>query len=214
MSWFVGLPPGSVDPVAGNGAPVASRGSTFADDLDPPLDAGLRLPSLTGGSGLSPDESGERDVEGRRRAWRLHAVEGSVTPLRRELSEFLRGATLSDDERHDVLLAGCEAASNAVEHAQDPSEPFVEVLTEIADAGVRIVVRDDGQWRHAAPGAHRGKGLAMMWALADTTISPGPQGTTVTIRSSPGHGRHPFFPRGDGESTNVDRGRCPGLGGR
>lgn len=214
MIRFGGLRPRSGSPVDGDGDPVASRDSSFADDVGPPLDAGLRLRSLTGGGGPSPDESGERDMEWRRRAWRLHAVEGSVTPLRRELSEFLRAATLSDDERHDVLLAACEAASNAVEHARDPSEPFVEVLTEIANAGVRIVVRDHGQWRHAAPGAHRGHGLAMMWALADTTISPGPQGTTVTIRNSPRHGRRPVFPRGDGAAANVGHGPYPELDDR
>jgi anti-sigma regulatory factor (Ser/Thr protein kinase) len=200
--------------VGGNGDAVASDNGTFADDLGPPPDTGVRLRSVTGGFGLSPAASGERKMEGRRRAFRLHAVEGSVTPLRRELSEFLRGATLSVDERHDLLLAACKAASNAVEHARDPSEPFVEVLAAIADAGVRIVVSDHGQWRHTAPGAHRGQGPAMMGALAHPTISPGPQRTSVTIRSSPGHGRHPVFPAHDGAAANVGPGSYPGPGGR
>jgi len=213
MIRFGGLPPRSVNPLAGDGAPVASRDSSFADDLEPPPDPSIRLPSWTGASGLSPAAHPDREM-GRRRAWRVHAVEGSLTALRRELSEFLRGATLSDDECYDLLLAACEATSNAVEHARDPSEPFVDVLTDIGDDRATIVVRDHGHWRHAAPGAHRGQGLAMMWALADTTIAPGPQGTTVTIRSSPRHGRHPVFPRGGGESANVGRGRYPGLGGR
>lgn len=206
MIRFGGLRPRSGRPADGDGDPVASRDSTFADDLGPPLDAGLRLRSMSRSGGLLPDASGERDMEGRRRAWRLDAVEGSVAALRGELREFLRGATLSDDERHDLLLAACEAVSNAVEHAREPSEPFVEVLTEMGDAGVVIVVRDHGQWSPAAPGAHRGQGLAMMWALADTAITAGPRGTTVTMGRSPRYGRHPVPPYTDGEAAKVDPG--------
>src|SRR5690242_13880417 len=130
----------------------------------------------------------DHEVDGRRRSWRLRAIESSVTTLRRELSDVLRAAGLSREDHIDLLLAACEAVSNAVEHAQDPSEPFVDVLSEIGDARVTILVRDHGHWRDAAPGAHRGRGLAMMWILADTTVAPGPQGTTVTLRSSPRHG--------------------------
>ena len=94
-------------------------------------------------------------------------------------------AALSGDERYDLLLAVCEAASNAIEHARDPSEPFIDVLSEISDGRVTVVVRDHGQWSSAASGPHRGRGLQMMWLLADTTLAPSPRGTTVTIRSSP-----------------------------
>lgn len=136
------------------------------------------------------------EMDGERRGWRLRAIHSSVPTLRRELTDFLRAANLPDDDRNDLLLAACEAASNAVEHAQDPSEPFVDVLSEIDDARVTIVVLDHGHWRDAAPGEHRGRGLAMMWILAETTIVPGPSGTTVTIRSSPRHGGHPVPPDG------------------
>lgn len=97
---------------------------------------------------------------------------------------------MSGDERYDLLLVACEAASNAVEHPREPSQPFVDVLSEIGDADVTIVVRDHGHWRDGAPDLHRGRGLAMMWILAETTVTPGPQGTTVTIRNSPRHGRY------------------------
>jgi anti-sigma regulatory factor (Ser/Thr protein kinase) len=120
-----------------------------------------------------------------------------VTVLRRGLNDFLRGGPLSDDERYDLLLAVCEAASNAIEHAENPSEPFVDVLTEVSDAGVTIVVRDHGQWCDATPGTDRGRGLAMMWILADTTVAPGTHGTTVTIRSRPRHRQHPVPAHGE-----------------
>ena len=132
---------------------------------------------------------------------RLSATAGSVTALRRELREFLCEGALSDDERYDLLLAACEATSNAIEHPREPSEPFVDIAAGIGDTGViTITVRDHGQWRDAPAGTHRGRGLAMMWMLATTTVAPGPQGTTVTIRSSPRHGRHPSASYGEYEA--------------
>jgi anti-sigma regulatory factor (Ser/Thr protein kinase) len=128
--------------------------------------------------------SQDRLPDGRRRSWRLPATTVSVTVLRRGLNDFLRGAALSDDERYDLLLAGCEAASNAIEHAADPSEPFFDVVTELGDDGVTIVVCDHGQWRDATPGTYRGRGLVMMRALVDTTVEALPKGTTVTLRSN------------------------------
>jgi anti-sigma regulatory factor (Ser/Thr protein kinase) len=103
--------------------------------------------------------------------------------LRRGLNDFLRGAALTDDGRYDLLLAGCEAASNAIEHARNPSEPFFDVLTEIGDDSVTIVISDHGQWRDATVDTYRGRGLVMMRALVDTTMEALPQGTTVTLRS-------------------------------
>jgi anti-sigma regulatory factor (Ser/Thr protein kinase) len=130
-------------------------------------------------------------MDGRRRSWRLRAIDSSVTTLRRELTDSLRGAALSPDERNDLLLVTCEAVGNAVEHPRDSDEPSVDVLSEIGDARVTVVVRDHGHWRETPSGVHRGRGLATMWILADTIVAPGPRGTTVTIRSSPRHGRHP-----------------------
>ena len=175
------LLPRSGTPVHGDSAKLASRPNACAAELA---------------------------MDGRRRGWRLRAIHSSVPTLRRELTDFLRAANLSDDDRYDLLVAACEAASNAVEHAQDPSEPFVDVLSEIDGARVIIVVHDHGQWLDAGPGNHRGRGMAMMWILAETTIVPGPSGTTVTIRSSPRHGGHPA-PQGGPRSSE----RLPWLAG-
>lgn len=119
-----------------------------------------------------------------RKEWRLPSTERSVCSLRHGLRSFLDGTGLSPDELHDLLLAACEAATNAIEHAQHPSEPYVDVLFEVEDGQVTIVVRDHGQWRDGPTGPHRGRGLMMMAALADTTVTALPQGTTVTIRPS------------------------------
>src|SRR5918912_3526323 len=110
---------------------------------------------------------------GRRRHWRLPATERSVTVLRRALDTFLAQADLSDDERYDLLLVACEAASNAIEHASNPTEPFFEVTAEIGHARITIVVCDHGQWRGAPPRAPPGAGLPREWCFAGTTAAAG-----------------------------------------
>ena len=96
---------------------------------------------------------------------------------------FLADTSLSDDEIEDLLLAASEAANNAVEHAQEPTEPFFDVCTEVNDGEVTIVIQDHGGWRQPTSPSDRGRGLAMMRALADTTVTARLNGTVVTIRS-------------------------------
>jgi anti-sigma regulatory factor (Ser/Thr protein kinase) len=154
-------------------------------------------------AGARGDASPNAGPAGPRQRWRLPATGRSVTVLRRGLDAFLREANLSDDERYDLLLVACEAASNAIEHPGNPTEPFIEVLAEIAGPRVTIVVCDSGQWRDAPAGTHRGRGLAMMWLLADTAVAAGPHGSTVTIRSSPRHGRPRDGQRGAGNGSRT-----------
>ena len=193
-------------PVGDEGAEVVRWPDTFAGDFGRPTEAGPPPPTSPAGRWPSGNTSHNGRPTGPRQHWRLPATERSVTFLRRALDAFLREADLSDDERYDLLLVACEAASNAIEHAWNPTEPFVEVMAEIGDHRVTIVVCDSGQWRDAPAGPHRGRGLAMMWILADTTVVAGRHGTTVTMRSSPRHGRHPGGERGAG---NGSRTSCP-----
>jgi anti-sigma regulatory factor (Ser/Thr protein kinase) len=198
------------DPEAVRDLRIDSRSTAAAHpDHLPESGPGLQPGTSTAGGGPSIAACQNGGPAGRRQDWRLPAAVGSVTVLRRGLDDFLRGAPLSDDQRYDLLLAACEAASNAVEHAKNPREPFVEVRAEFGDARVTITVRDQGQWSDGPPGPHRGRGLAMMWILADTTVAAGPRGTTVTIRSSPRHGRHAVSPRGDGAAASISDGGTP-----
>jgi anti-sigma regulatory factor (Ser/Thr protein kinase) len=103
--------------------------------------------------------------------------------MRWGLRAFLGDAGLSGDELEDLILAACEAASNALEHAQHSTEPFFDVATQVTDDVVTIVVHDHGQWRAQTSSPHRGRGLAMMSVLADTSVAVGDRGTTVTLRS-------------------------------
>ena len=118
------------------------------------------------------------------RTWRFPATTLSLRDLRRELRPFLAGSRLADGEIDDLVMAGCEAAANAVEHARDPTQPCIDVLAEIDGRRVRVVVRDYGRWvtdRRAA--GDRGRGLHLMTTLAAMSLTSGPRGTAVTLRS-------------------------------
>jgi anti-sigma regulatory factor (Ser/Thr protein kinase) len=115
--------------------------------------------------------------------WRFPATPQSVPALRRALRRLFGTAELDEDQAYDLLLAACEAVTNAVEHAQDPTEPFVDVAAEVGGGRVLITVRDHGQWRERVPSMDRGRGSTLMSAFADISAVPSPEGTTVTIRA-------------------------------
>jgi anti-sigma regulatory factor (Ser/Thr protein kinase) len=76
-----------------------------------------------------------------------------------------------------------EAATNAFEHAQDPTEAFFDVSVHVDDREVRIAVRDYGQWRERMPSMDRGRGGTLMSAFGQITATPSPAGTTMTVVS-------------------------------
>ncbi|NEM06740.1 response regulator [Geodermatophilus normandii] len=115
--------------------------------------------------------------------WRFPSRASSIPALRRRLRALLDGAGLDRDRVYDLVLAACEAATNAVEHAQDPVEPVVDVRVTLDDGAVEIAVRDHGQWKERTSSMDRGRGSMLMSAFAEITAVPGPAGTTVTIRS-------------------------------
>ena len=114
--------------------------------------------------------------------WSLPAEAPSVPFLRRRLRAVLDDAGLPPDQVHDLLLAVGEAVSNAIEHALNPTRPGIDVIAEVAHGRVTVVVQDYGEWRPGPSGRHRGRGLTMLSALADTTVTSPGCGTTVTIR--------------------------------
>jgi signal transduction histidine kinase/CheY-like chemotaxis protein/anti-sigma regulatory factor (Ser/Thr protein kinase) len=114
--------------------------------------------------------------------WRFPSTPHAIPALRRALRRLFTAAELDEEQSYDLLLAACEAATNAVEHAQEPTEPFVDVSAEVGGGRVVITVRDYGQWRERVPSMDRGRGSTLMSAFADITAVPSPEGTTVTIR--------------------------------
>jgi signal transduction histidine kinase/CheY-like chemotaxis protein len=123
--------------------------------------------------------------------WRFPSTPQAVPALRRALRRLFSTAELDEDQAYDLLLAACEAATNAVEHAQEPIEPYVDVTAEVGGGRVVITVRDYGQWRQRVPSMDRGRGSTLMSAFADVTAVPSPEGTTVTIRAPRAEGLPP-----------------------
>ena len=157
--------PGEEVPVSGVPAPRAE------DEVAPPP-----------AEPVEPVEEDQDDDDHRAR-WRFPATVHAVPALRRRLRALLTEAGLEEDQTYDLLLAACEAATNAVEHAQQPSEPYVDVTVDVSGDGVEITVRDYGQWRERVPSMDRGRGSTLMSAFAEVNATPSPEGTTVVIRA-------------------------------
>jgi CheY-like chemotaxis protein/anti-sigma regulatory factor (Ser/Thr protein kinase) len=130
-----------------------------------------------------PAQDAAPSSSAREGAWRFPSASSSIPALRRRLRALLAEAGVGEDQAYDLLLAACEAATNAFEHAQDPAEPFFDVTARVDEREVRIVVRDYGQWRERPPSMDRGRGGTLMSAVAEITATPGPEGTTVLIVS-------------------------------
>jgi signal transduction histidine kinase/DNA-binding NarL/FixJ family response regulator len=118
-------------------------------------------------------------------SWRLPSEAAAIPVLRRRLRSWLDVSGVEPDDAYDLLLAACEAATNAIEHAQQPTEPFFEVSAAVLPGTIRITVRDYGQWRERTASMDRGRGGTLMSAVGDITATPSPQGTTVVITSRP-----------------------------
>lgn len=153
---------------------------------DPPGTPVVRLapppapPAVPSGPPPRPREPApEPDAE-----WRLASTAASIPVLRRGLRAWLADAGVGEDQAYDLLLAACEAATNAVEHAQDPTEPFVDVAAASDGGHVQITVRDYGQWRERVPSMDRGRGSTLISAFAEVIATPSPEGTTVVIRAA------------------------------
>ncbi|MDL5155653.1 ATP-binding protein [Actinomycetospora termitidis] len=120
--------------------------------------------------------------------------------LRRWLGEALDSAGPdpgTEDEladlADDLVLATSEALENVVDHAYAArGEPgAMSLRAELRDGTVAVVVTDHGQWREPPSGpSSRGRGLAMMERLAETSVDRGEPGTVVTLRRRLPSGAH------------------------
>ncbi|MEJ2868871.1 ATP-binding protein [Actinomycetospora sp. OC33-EN08] len=119
--------------------------------------------------------------------------------LRRWLGEALEVAAPpgTEDEladlTDDLVLATSEALENVVDHAyaarEDPGP--MALRAEVRDGTVAVVVTDRGRWRDPPSGpSSRGRGLAMMESLAETSVDRGEPGTVVTLRRRLPSGAH------------------------
>ncbi|MEH1013831.1 SpoIIE family protein phosphatase [Micromonospora sp. CPCC 206060] len=115
-------------------------------------------------------------------ALRLPTDPAKLSVLRKRLEDFLLAHDVSEDDLFDLTVAISEAAANAIEHPVEPVEPHIDVEVMIADRTVTATVRDSGQWREPGGAGFRGRGLALIGALSEVTVTRTGSGTEVTLR--------------------------------
>jgi serine phosphatase RsbU (regulator of sigma subunit)/anti-sigma regulatory factor (Ser/Thr protein kinase) len=122
-----------------------------------------------------PPDSGPLDFE-------VAAEPGALAELRRRLHAWLAQSGAAEEEAYDIVLATCEAAANAVEHAYGPAEARFRVRARLEAGEVTVEVRDRGAWRDQRD-PRRGRGLAVMRELMDdVSVNSDDEGTNVRLR--------------------------------
>jgi len=130
-----------------------------------------------------------REAAGEPLVVRLPAEATSLAPLRERLRRWLVAEGLNRSDAGDVLLAVGEAASNAIEHAVEPSPAAVVISLARGDDGeTNIEIRDHGRWDAEPSMPHRGRGMHIIESIAtgDVAIERSEQGTRVSIRHTRG----------------------------
>jgi len=170
---------------------AGSGSATAADPADRVVPAVL--------AGLSGDDgSGPATVLAAHRllapvagwAMNLPADPLALRELRRRLRGWLYDLGVSLSDRTDVELAVWEAAVNAIVHGRPVAGPATVTVRAGLDIAGRaeIQVSDQGRWRPPEPPdpGRRwpgGQGLMVIRQATDELdITPGPEGTTVTLR--------------------------------
>ncbi|MFF5171154.1 SpoIIE family protein phosphatase [Micromonospora sp. NPDC000089] len=115
-------------------------------------------------------------------AMRLPADPTRLSVLRRRLEDFLVAHAVGENDLFDLTVAVSEAAANAIEHPVSPADPSIDVEVTIEDRTVEVTVRDSGLWRESAGAGFRGRGLALIQALGELSVSRTGSGTEVTLR--------------------------------
>ncbi len=179
--------------VAGRAASVlAGSGSAAAADLaDRMVPAVLAGLTDEGGSGPAAVLAAHRlpaPVAG----WSMNLPSDPVAlrDLRVRLRDWLHDLGVSQSDRTDVELAVWEAAVNAIVHGRPVAGPATVTVRAGLDVAGRAVIQvsDRGRWRPPGPPdpGRRwpgGQGLLVIRQAADELdITPGPEGTTVTVR--------------------------------
>ncbi|GAA4102728.1 SpoIIE family protein phosphatase [Actinomadura miaoliensis] len=108
-----------------------------------------------------------------------------LAPVRKAVRGWLGQCDLPPQTIQNVLVALGEACANAIEHGhRHAGGDLVRLRAEALVDHLRVTVADTGRWKPPQPKAdnHRGRGLTLMRALMQhVTITPGPDGTTVTM---------------------------------
>ncbi|MFK3731713.1 SpoIIE family protein phosphatase [Streptomyces sp. NPDC088090] len=115
------------------------------------------------------------------------AESGQLATVRRALRSWLGRCDLPPRTVQNALVAAGEACANAIEHGhRDSPGGAVRLRAEALGGELRLSVRDTGRWKLPDPVSHphRGRGVTLMRALMQqVTLTPGPAGTTVDMRT-------------------------------
>ncbi|MEU4778487.1 SpoIIE family protein phosphatase [Micromonospora sp. NPDC023633] len=115
-------------------------------------------------------------------ALRLPADPTRLSLLRKRLEDFLVAHRVTETDLFDLTVAVSEAAANAIEHPVEPAEPTISVEVTISDRTVVATVRDSGRWRESTGSGFRGRGLSLIEALGELSVTRTAEGTEVTLR--------------------------------
>jgi serine phosphatase RsbU (regulator of sigma subunit)/anti-sigma regulatory factor (Ser/Thr protein kinase) len=122
-----------------------------------------------------PPDSGPLDLE-------LAAEPVALAEIRRRLHAWLSQSGAAEEDAYDIVLATCEAAANAVEHAYGPADAKFRVRARLEAGEVTVEVHDRGAWRDQRDPL-RGRGLAVMRELMhDVSVNSDDEGTNVRLR--------------------------------
>jgi anti-sigma regulatory factor (Ser/Thr protein kinase) len=181
--------PEMIESVPAGASPAALIDAVLAGTPTPRADDLAVMAVERRADGHSPPGSDLADLEV---GWTYPAVPTAASMMRRDLRGTLGGHGVEQELLDDLTVAASEAVNNAVEHAQRPSRPEVQVRVRVRAGTVRVTVRDFGSWRGRQAAMDRGRGAMLMNAYGDVRVIPTPDGTTVIIerrlRSTPdGH---------------------------
>ena len=114
----------------------------------------------------------------------------TATALRLMVDDWIADTLeVSGERRADILVTVCEALANCADHAyrgrETPGSMILDVSLDVPTAVVVICVTDHGTWIEPVPGSprgQRGRGIALMHAMADDVKIDGTaDGTTVCL---------------------------------
>jgi len=117
------------------------------------------------------------------RMW-LRADPRVLADVRRALRRWLRDRGADERSSNEIVLAVCEACTNAIEHAYSPAPAHFELRARADGELLEIVVTDSGQWR-PPHGEHRGRGLKIIDdAMDEVQLNTNERGTRIVMRRS------------------------------
>lgn len=113
----------------------------------------------------------------------IPATKDGLVEMRHAFRAWSAAASVEENAASEMALAVWEAAANAIEHAQDPSESTFALRAMLDDAGwLRAEVEDSGSWKQSDGSVDRGLGLTIMRSLMETVdVQTADSGTTIVM---------------------------------